>query len=73
MAPTLLDMTNPSAMHQLAKQHELEILAASRAPRVGSLAPKVRQRLGRSLIGLGVHLAVAGARQQNQRLDVARH
>ncbi|HEY7946302.1 MAG TPA: hypothetical protein VID75_01430 [Acidimicrobiales bacterium] len=66
-------MTNPSAMQQLAKEHQRDILGASRVPRAGSLAPKVRQRLGWSLIGLGVHLALEGARQQNQNLGVAGH
>jgi len=65
-------MTNPSAMQQLAREHECEILATSRVPRAGSLAPKVRRRLGVSLIGLGVHLAL-GTRRHNRTLGVARH
>ena len=54
-------MVNPSAMQQLAKQRQHELLEAGRPRRVGeATGPGVRQRLGWTLIGLGVHLALNG-------------
>jgi len=70
---TVRNMTNPSVMQQLAQEHERETLAASRMPRrPGFLAPKVRRRLGWSLIGLGVHLALDGGPNRKQALEVVR-
>jgi len=52
-------MVNPSVIQQLAKAREREIFEATRKPRV--FVPqraRVRERLGWSLVGLGVHLAL---------------
>jgi hypothetical protein len=54
-------MVNPSVLQQLGKEHQREILEASRIPRTAdSLVPRARRRLGWSLIGLGAHLAMDG-------------
>jgi hypothetical protein len=54
-------MTNPSVLQQLAQEHQREILEASRTRRLRDPGGSgVRQRLGWSLIGLGVHLALGG-------------
>ncbi len=54
-------MVNPSLLQQLGAQRQSEILEASRIPRVPVAAGAgLRQRLGWSLIGLGVHLALNG-------------
>ncbi len=54
-------MINPSLLQQLGRRRQSEILEASRTPRVPVAAgPGLRQRLGWSLIGLGVHLALNG-------------
>jgi hypothetical protein len=57
-------MVNPSAMQQLAKEYQREILEAGRTRRraVDAAGPGVRERLGWTLIGLGVHLALDGRR-----------
>ena len=55
-------MVNPSLLEQFGKEHGLEILASSRTPRGPVRWPRVRQRLGWSLIGLGAHLALDGQR-----------
>jgi hypothetical protein len=58
-------MVNPSVLEKLGKEHQREILEASRTPRVPrTLRPMVRQRLGWSLIGLGARLALDGRRGQ---------
>jgi hypothetical protein len=51
-------MTNPSVVQQLGKERGREILEASMAAGPGWLDGKVRERIGWSLIGLGVHLAL---------------
>jgi hypothetical protein len=56
-------MINPSEMRMLGKEHGSEILKAAltaRAP--DALGSRVRRRLGWSLIGLGVHLALDGGK-----------
>jgi hypothetical protein len=45
-------------MQQMAKERENEILRSLQTPRAPGSFPKVRERLGWSLIGLGVHLAL---------------
>jgi hypothetical protein len=56
------DMTNPSVMQQLAREHAREILEAGQARTAAApVFPAVRRRLGWSLIGLGVHLALDGS------------
>jgi hypothetical protein len=60
-------MVNPSLLEQFGKERGREILEASRTPRGPGPWPKVRQRLGWSLIGLGVHLALDGHRGQALR------
>jgi hypothetical protein len=58
-------MVNPTVLQKLGKEHQREILEASRTPRVPrTLRPMVRQRLGWSLIGLGARLALDGRRGQ---------
>jgi hypothetical protein len=52
-------MVHPWVMEQLVKEHQQEILEASRAR--GGQSPRVlriRQRLGWSLVGLGARLAL---------------
>ncbi|MGD0440088.1 MAG: hypothetical protein ABSB52_05625 [Acidimicrobiales bacterium] len=51
-------MTNPSLLQQLAAQRQREIFTATRARRLGAVHPKIRARLGWSLVGLGVRLAL---------------
>ncbi|MGO9962159.1 MAG: hypothetical protein ACLPUG_01865 [Acidimicrobiales bacterium] len=59
-------MTNPSLLRQLAEQHQREIFMATRARRLGP-SPRLRARLGWSLVGLGVRLALdAHAREPVQ-------
>jgi hypothetical protein len=67
MKRTVIDMVHPTAMLQLAHEREAEILEASRTPRAPSSFPKVRERLGWSLIGLGTHLALKGREGQAWR------
>ncbi|MGA2804975.1 MAG: hypothetical protein ABSF89_11390 [Acidimicrobiales bacterium] len=50
-------MTNPSLLRQLAEQRQREILTVTRARRLGP-SPTIRARLGWSLVGLGVRLAL---------------
>jgi hypothetical protein len=58
-------MVNPTVLQKLGKEHQREILEASRTPRAPrTLGPMVRQRLGWSLIGLGARLALDGRRGQ---------
>jgi hypothetical protein len=68
-------MVNPSVLRQLGKEHEREILEASRIPRAaGSMGSRVRERLGWSLIGLGAHLALnGGGPPESGRLTNPRH
>jgi hypothetical protein len=61
-------MVNPTVLEKLGKERQREILEASRTPRLPrTLSPMVRQRLGWSLIGLGVRLALDGRRGQPLR------
>jgi hypothetical protein len=61
MERTVCHMVNPSAMQQLGKEHGREILQTSGAPRPRAVkGSRVRERLGWSLIGLGVRLALDG-------------
>ncbi|HXQ60800.1 MAG TPA: hypothetical protein VN796_00630 [Acidimicrobiales bacterium] len=56
-------MAHPTAMQQLAKEREREVLETTgraRRPEVVHLG--VRERLGWSLVGIGVHLALKGGR-----------
>jgi hypothetical protein len=57
------DMLNPSVVQQLGKERQREILEASRIEGAsGSEGPGIRERLGWSLVGLGVHIAMHGHR-----------
>ena len=67
MRRTVRDMVHPAAMEQLAKERQNEILRSSMTRRTPAPFPKVRERLGWSLIGLGVHLALPGQRTQALR------
>jgi hypothetical protein len=67
MERTVIDMVHPSAMQQLARERETEIQEACRTPRTPGSFPKMRQRLGWSLMGLGAHLALQGRQGQAWR------
>ncbi len=54
-------MAHPTTMQQLAKDRGREILETSARPRrLGVVHVRARERLGWSLVGLGVHLALKG-------------
>jgi hypothetical protein len=66
-------MAHPSLLLQMAKERDREVAAASRRPRPPHpLAPKARERLGWSLIGLGMHLAFSPGRRGQGQWSVAR-
>ncbi len=59
-------MVNPSLLQQLGKEHQREFLEAARIPRTPDApGPRVRQRIGWSLVWLGLHLAMNPRRQRS--------
>jgi hypothetical protein len=61
-------MLNPSVVQQLGKEHQREILEASRMAEASrSEGLGIRERLGWSLVGLGAHLALYGHRDYTLR------
>jgi hypothetical protein len=57
-------MVYPSAMQQLARERENEIQRSLLTPRAPAPFPKVRERVGWSLISLGLHMAMTARRGQ---------
>ena len=57
IADTVPGMTNPFLLRQIAEQHQREILMANRARRLVPSHPRIRARLGWSLVVLGMRLA----------------
>ena len=62
MGLMVTDMVHPSAMQRLARERENEIQRFLQTPRAPASFPKVRERLGWSLISLGLHVAVTARR-----------
>jgi hypothetical protein len=62
MGLMVTDMVHPSAMQTLARERENEIQKLLEIPRAPASFPKVRERLGWSLISLGLHVALTARR-----------
>jgi hypothetical protein len=64
MTHMVTDMVHPSEMQKLAREREDEVQRWLQSPRAPAPFPKVRERLGWSLINLGLHVALTARRGQ---------
>jgi hypothetical protein len=62
-------MVNPSLLRQMGKQHEQEILDAARVRQAAEpLRLPLSERLGWSLVGLGVHIVLESQGRKSSSL-----